>query len=358
MRETMRDPTYCVVIPSVRAFPVEYLDPLLDRVAEIIVVDDSNGMAERGPMPKNMKLFTHSDQEAYLPNAGMWIARRNPSCKAFGLYYAAKEKHDIIILLDDDCDTRVTPDFIDKIPIGREVAADTFYTLSGWYNPLGQLGEKRMWARGYPYEYRGEEAYKGLQKIVAPSFNEGLWTGTADINGIDKLNGDEATADRKLSQEYVALAYGQKLPLSIMNVQMVASLVPAFWQPPDYFTPSGFRVRRHDDVWSMYILKTIMDIRGMVATVGAPLVHHVKEGDMHKEMLSEHLTNLVQPYLVRLVDEAKGEVGPGTVADQAHRLGRAMLNILDGSDSFVPGEFDKILAAYAAGIVNWALLFT
>lgn len=343
---------YCVVIPSIRELPLEYLEPILDKVY-VVVVDDSNGKAPRHAHPRVLYV-DDAFQEDYSPAAAALVPHRNPSCKAFGLYYAWREGFDIAILLDDDVDLRVSPDFLDKVPVGKLVKANTFHSMSGWYNPMLQLGETEVWARGYPYEFRSESCEILRQAAtVRPLFNEGLWTGTADINGVDKLAGHVATKDRAIDPGYVVLQVGDRLPLSIMNCQIHRDLIPAFYQPPDWPMPGGFQVRRHDDVWSMYVLKALMDRRLEVVTVGEPLAWHRKEGDMEKEILSEHYTNLVQPWLTQVVDAAARDVSADTYANMAVRLGQGMLRL---SRLYVP-LFAGVIGDYARRITQWATLF-
>jgi len=342
---------YCVVIPSIRELPLEYLEPILDDV-QVVVVDDTNGTAPRHDHP-NILYCSHDFQDKYLPGAAEIIPRRNPSCKAFGLYYAWKEGWDVVVLLDDDCDTSVSPNFLEEIPIGRTIEAHRYMSPSGWYNTMLQLGETDIWPRGYPYEHRNEHCrILPTTAMVQPMFNEGLWTGTADINGIDKLNGDEATKNRDIFPDYVVVDIGGKIPLSIMNVQLHRDLIPAFYQPPDWEL-AKFKVRRHDDVWSMYALKVLMDKKGHVATVGRPLIWHRKEGDMYREILSEHLTNLVQGYLTQVIDDAVWSIPEGSYAEMAYALGEGMQRF----GRTVPGYFSHIITDYGLRVSAWANLF-
>lgn len=341
---------YIVVMPSIRELPLEYLEPLGDT--PVVVVDDSDGVAPRHDR-RNITYVDYAFQDKYLPGAAEIIPRHNPSCKDFGLYYAYREGFDVAILLDDDCDTRVTPDFLYQVPVGKTVVASPFMSPSGWFNTMLLLGETELWARGYPYEHRAEACTILHQhpQLVEPKFNEGLWTGTPDINGIDKIRiGNEGvTAKREICGRAV-LREGQHLPLSIMNVQLATELIPAFYQPPDYPVGGGFRIRRHDDVWSMYVLKALMDIKGDMATVGGPLIWHRKEGDMIKEALSEHCTNLIQPHLTAIVDKAAQSVESDTYGEMALQLGQYM-GFLSYS---LQGAFRTVVADYAQRICRWA----
>lgn len=215
-----------------------------------------------------------------------------------------------------------------------------------------------------PYEYRLEGQDLHEQKLVPSSFNEGLWWGTPDINGIDKLNMDPTLEHPELlligegtplSPRYSYLLKGQHLPLSIMNVQLKRELIPAFCQPPDYQVWNGFKVRRHDDVWSAYFLKTVMDYTGDIMTFGAPLVHHRKAGNAIREVLSEHHTNLIQPYLNMVLDDAGNSLA-GSDKDYvqlAHRLADSARTLVLQHPN-TPSLYAGILAEYFRNCLAWA----
>lgn len=342
---------YVVVMPSIRQPNLDYLEPLGDT--PVFIIDDSDGGISKR-QPKHVQVFDYGDRERIMGEHVWLIPQKNPSCKNLGLYLAWKEGFDVVVLLDDDCDTRIEPDFLGKVPVGKDVEAQRAESRSGWINTLSLLKEPSMWARGFPYEHRDDAPRFSGTYRVSPHFNEGLWSGTPDINGMDKFVTEGVTKERALLVERVFLLPGQKLPLSIMNVQIHRDLIPAFYQPPDYSMPGGFKIRRHDDVWAMYVLKKLMDLKGHVATVGAPLVYHAKEGDPLKEAISEHVTNLLQPYLTGIVDAAAELLpGGGTYAECARSLGR---NIQDLAGR-APGRFRVVVEDYGKRVAAWASLF-
>jgi hypothetical protein len=325
---------------------------------QIVVVDDTDGVAPRHDQA-NILYVDDAFQADYLPGYERIIPRRNPSCKDFGLYYAYKEGFDVVILLDDDCDTRITPDFLDRVPVNRIISAHQFDSRSGWFNPMSLMNRQAvpLYSRGYPYEHRGEEmVISEPQFQLVPSFNEGLWAGTPDINGIDKISlDDEGITDdkRRVVRGPVALREGQHLPLSIMNVQLSARLIPAFYQPPDYGVAPGWRIRRHDDVWSMYFLKTLMDKRRDWATVGEPVILHTKHGDMLREAVSENCTNLLQWHLTTAINRAAEHVKEDDYAAMARRLAFSV----NEHARHAPGVFRTIIQSYAESAYDWATLF-
>jgi len=359
-----------VVTPSVRAFDPEYFRPIIDADIPHIIIDDSKGQADRSGL-KEMPNAIYADEKfkyRYLGSSTslrILIPSGNPSCKNFGLYYAWQEGFQRVILLDDDC--KVGETFLDDVPVGKQVIASRVSSNSGWYNTLQQLGRTDLYARGYPYHFRTSVQDYYDEVSVESSFNEGLWYRTPDINGVDKLakirNGqdgdwylDEQTT--YVYPEYALMTRAQKLPLSIMNVQLDAALIPAFWQPPDYNVYDNFRIRRHDDIWSMMFLKTLMNIVGDLVTVGKPMISHMKAGDTYNEILSEHCTNLIQPYLEKVIEESASSVvlkNERTYAGMAVNLAKTMRNNI--VRTFVPGYFAQILDLYTIAAEKWAELF-
>jgi hypothetical protein len=400
---------YLVVMPSVREIPWEYFWPL--SCFNIFVCDDSDGKANRhGMKPGQWNILDYPPHYAF---ANVFLADRdftisyvgadnlclfpnhNPSVKNIGLYYAVKEGYKAVILLDDDvdCRERAPADFM---TIKRMVSTWDWSSGHNWVNTLGLIKNNDMWARGFPYEYRKlgfiiKANNRYGEGFAYPYFNEGLWTGHPDINGIDKLemmagwdveeieqvmshSYDEAAlpwyidpVDTRVSPGQVLLRQDQNLPLSIMNCQIDASLIPAFWQPSDYDMSRSFKIRRHDDIWSMYFLRKIMAYLGADVTVGEPLVNHRKRSNVIGEILSEHHTNLIQPHLCNLIDIAAEEgftkyydeefsdVSAYQVALMANEMS-SMIRVY-GDWQYIPGEWKVVLQDYFKYTQGWSKLF-
>lgn len=335
-----------LVIPSIRTITVPYIQQLLVEGVDLLVVDDADGAVRytltegeepvdaaqaRAALGVEILHFTRADIVAYLAQHH-WehvlplIPQKNPSCKNFGLFYAWVNDYQRILLLDDDCDTRITPGYLDAVPVSATGGVTTLgATLdcgaSGWVNPTQLLTDAPFYSRGFPYGVRGES--QRLHKVGGPGvspygggivakvvLNEGLWAGTPDINGIDKVQWARrggtppvTMPDRRQSDPGLVALLGHRarLPLSIMNVQLSTDIVPLFWQPPDFALPDGWRIRRHDDVWASLILGHCLR-EDQHRSVGAPLIWHRKAGDEIAELLSEHPTNLAQMHLERLLN--------------------------------------------------------
>jgi hypothetical protein len=152
-----------------------------------------------------------------------------------------------------------------------------------------------------------------------------------------------------------------------MNCQIDASFIPAFWQPSDYEMSRSFKIRRHDDIWSMYFLRKMMAHLGADVTVGEPLVNHRKRSNVVGEILSEHHTNLIQPYLCDLIDTAAengftkyyGDEFSDVSAEQVALMANEMSSMIRafGDWEYVPGEWKVVLQDYFKHTQGWAKLF-
>ncbi|MCJ7779062.1 MAG: hypothetical protein MUP16_12210 [Sedimentisphaerales bacterium] len=344
---------WIVVIASIRNINHDYLSVIPDDIP-IVVVDDSNGNIKKSH--HNVTVINYKDQEDYLGEYVDLIPRKTPSCKNFGLIYAYREGYQRVIGLDDDVDLRVSPDFMsDADIIGKEAELPYVSSENGWFNPCSMLKNGKQYSRGYPYELRGvRENYKYENEKKKVVFNAGLWTGTPDINGIDKLNREVFTENELKEPQRVGVAKNTVFPLSIMNYQILTECIPAFYQPPDFDMTDGFRVRRHDDVWSALILKYLADKKGDGMTVGKPIVDHTKSGDINAEILSEHFTNLIHHDFCNVIQEATNRVMPSSYLDMYRQTA---LNIVEIASKKVRGIYDEVFLALAEKMLRWGEIF-
>lgn len=353
-----------IVMPSIRPVQWEYLEPV--NQVPVLVVDDTGGKLLRPAVSRSEHQadVIYADRNmitASLPAyTDYLIPEHNPSCKDFGLYYGWKNGFDPIILLDDDVDLRTCPSFLEMVPIHRGVQATEIHAPYAYWNPMIQLGRASFYVRGFPYEYRHVAPMIGFgDQAVTPLFNEGLWMGTPDINGIDKLGHEEneyTCDDGHVFPAYVFMPPAVYTPISIMNIQIARELIPAFYQPPDFEVSPGWRIRRHDDVWSGLFLQILMHLKGDTMTVGLPWVVHTKAGDMLGEIKSENCTNLIQPYLLNLLRQAVQDVEAGPYWKMAVDLSNNALRLLH-NNCHVPGRFFAILGQYFNHTLAWAYLF-
>lgn len=303
-----------VVVPSCRNIREEYFASIPNDVP-ILVVDDSGGKIPTDGYNRTVLVFDDYKQKDYCPS-GLWdlIPHRNPSCKMFGFVYSLKEGFDTVICLDDDCDTRISPNYMQEFFNVKRMGESS----CGWLNPCASLYTENgdtiypcTWhSRGFPYELRGNQMFTTTdlpEMNLEIVFNEGLWSGFLDVCGIDKIAMKEQTPFQNWNRHpgNILVAKNNFIPCSSMNIQFKTKIIPAYYQPKDYELYGGFRVRRHDDVWSTVFLKTVLGILNLGLSYGGPVVNHVKGGDLHSEVVNEHYTNLIQPWFVKRVQHAK-----------------------------------------------------
>ena len=114
------------------------------------------------------------------------------------------------------------------------------------------------------------------------------------------------------------------------------------------------------------MLKAIMDKLGLDATVGNPTIHHRKQGNVIGEMLSEHYTNLIQPLMMDLVDDAAdwgmikhygdGLVGAGVVGQMVNEIS-VRIRAFGKLDNVAHGAYSGVLHDYFKKVNGWARLF-
>jgi len=359
-------PHFVAILPSVRKFPLEYLMELSHT--DIIIIDDkpTGRMMDELKQPDwhraDWLVVDHSTRDKILPPIMQAIVpKQSPSCKNIGLYMANRYGYEIAILLDDDCDTRVTKNFIENIPINKVglyrkvVNRECGNPL--WYNPMNTIDQKQ-YSRGFPYHERSDK-YKLTADTnpipVIPKFNEGLWKNTPDTNGVDKFYKDNSDWIIAQNPDYnVVLDQNIYVPISIMNIHMDTSLIPAFYQPPDWHIYDQFYIKRHDDVWSGMFLKRLMDLVGDAFTIGSPVIFHDKIPVPQKETVAEHVTNFAQTELQKVMDRAIGYVKPGSYIDMAIQFSSACRRVIINSFDI---HYQSILMDYFSRTKAWAEQF-
>ena len=355
-----RTSDYLAVIPSIRNFPMDYYEPLKD--VDILIIDDSNALRVIQQPEWHNGTFTvidHEDRPKVLPHkVNTLIPYNSPSCKNIGLWVSYVNGYEYTILLDDDCDLRETPNYVNEIPVGQEtimtVISQTKTLDNVWFNPM-ELLQSKDFSRGFPYEYRNHEPlFDGIySRKVKSKFNEGLWWGMPDINGVDKFYRDyvdiKIRPNIEMNVVVDPLIY---VPISIMNVQIHHDLIPAFYQPPNYKIYGDFYVKRHDDVWAGMVLKYLMDYHGDSFTVGNPLNRHVKVADPMWETKSETVTNIIQHHLENALNSSSLILG-NNYAESAVSL----VDSIDYLDPLGPGIYANVLRDYFNNVKRWAELF-
>lgn len=303
-----------VVVPTAREVSLAHLRPLLDAGARIIVVDDSDGRVDiRHPQ---VAVYNWSDQDRMLGANARAIPRRNGACRDFGFFVAWREGSpgEAIVALDDDCAVEEA-DFAAQVeqvlgerrlPVAR--GAGTHFNILDCYEGI----EPNVFPRGFPYSARADHAPWTFADSISGrvAFNLGLWKGIFDVNAIDKLQGPRYEyPDARLRHGSVAVPSGALASLCSMNMQFRRELIPAVYQMLMHVeVMPGWVVDRYGDIWGGFILKTLMDARGDLLSVGAPMIRHLKAGSYTRNIWQEHTCHLLNDEFIDLLLDVRGEL--------------------------------------------------
>ena len=288
-----------IVVPSNRSVSFDYLAPLIDTGARFVVIDDSLGsLSITHPQ---FEVYTWQDQERMLGRDAIAIPRGNGACRDFGFYLAWRDSDpgEVIVALDDDCKVELT-DFATRADQSLRAATRPVARGNGVHFNVLDLyadGPDNLYPRGFPYSSRpGYERFRfDVVAESAPVFHLGLWQGVFDVNAIDKLTGppfvhDEAT----LQHESVTVPPGQLVSVCSMNMIFRREVVPAAYQLPMHVeVMPGWVIDRYGDIWGGFVLKKLLDHLGEALAVGAPMIRHLKEGDISRNIWQEHLCHMV-----------------------------------------------------------------
>jgi hypothetical protein len=303
-----------IVIPTNRSVHLDYLTPLIESGARIIIVDDSEGSV-RVEHPQ-FKVYTWADRRRMLGPLENAIPKGNGACRDFGFYIAWKEagNDEIIVALDDDC-LVYHADFVDRVEAAlsdcvRPVATpkDVHLNILDLY--AGMPGN--LFPRGFPYAARANFRPCTFETVAqhAPKFSLGLWQGVFDINAIDKLHGPAYLhKDASLHYESVILPPGCLVSVCSMNMQFRRELIPAVYQLPMHIEVlPGWVIDRYGDIWGGHILKTLMDVRGDAMVAGGPMILHLKEGNFTRNIWQEHVCHLVNEEFLNILANARENI--------------------------------------------------
>jgi hypothetical protein len=358
-----------VIIPSIRNIEADRIAAIPEDV-DILVVDDSDGNIK--PTRDRMKVFTYADQREVMGRDYDLIPHKTSACRNFAFYWVYKyTDHDVIITTDDDC--FLPPHFMKAYdPVGTTGEWPNV-TVDGWYNTIKFVGVKaengrEMYPRGYPYWLREpvEEIHGTARGRLVCQM--GLWSNVLDHDGIDKyLFADYRRTYDKLNLVAPILTVGTpevptKFSFCSMNFAFHRDMLPAAYQMPmDREILPGYPIWRFEDIWAGYVIESLVHRRGGVDVlgIGEPVVTHLKEGDLLREVHGEHIGHLMAPYYYALIDAGMERVEPGTYASMYQALFSGLVedfNVL-ASDLAVPRPYGKYFLETFQRLERWANLF-
>jgi hypothetical protein len=309
-----------VVIPTARAIRLDYIEALIAYGARVVVVNDTAApVAVDHPQVEVLGL---DDRERLLGSRAIAIPHGTGSCRDLGFYVAWRDAgdDDIIVALDDDCwvqDESFVADLVAAMsPAQRPVAVGE----GRHFNCLDVYAgvDDDLFPRGFPYSarlgYRPWQIGRNGTDPRAPAMNLGLWRNVFDVNAIDKVRGPRYVyPEAELSSDGVAVPSGALVSVCSMNMHFRRDVIPALYQlPMNLEVMPGHTIDRYGDIWGGFILKTLMDVRGDLMTVGGPLTFHVKEGDYVRNIHQEHLAHLINDEFVDLLFAMRESLVPAS----------------------------------------------
>ena len=344
-----------LVIPSIRAIRLDYLEAVLPTLDRIIVVDDSDGNIK--PSHPKMEVYDYGAQRRALGEFYDVIPHKTPACRNFGLFLAYRDGTDVISI-DDDC--LLDADFAEgHRTLGVRATVDKF---EGWFDTLSCLkltpGPQDWFARGYPYWLRRQHSSSRSRAVTGRVVaNMGLWAGVPDINGVDKLLVQEDLREpfpvESLGLQGDGPASAEYFPFCSMNFGVLCEAIPAMMQMPMGWVPCpDWDVHYFDDIWSGYVAQKLINVCGDLFTFGRPLVRHLKQGNLRREVVTQHYGHLLSPYFYELVDSVT--VRPGPYEEMYGALAEDMLANLGLLKA--PTLYVEMFGGIAQKMARWATL--
>lgn len=315
-----------VVIPSNREIELDYIAPLIDSGARFVVVDDSEGSITTDH--PQFSVYNWNDRRRILGDLDPYFPRKNGACRSFGFFMAWKEgdADEIIVALDDDC--RVYHE--DFAVCVESVLSDTprpVASCEGAHLNILDLYDgapPNLFPRGFPYSARlGYKPATIHGKASRPvTFSLGMWKRTFDVNAVDKIMGPPYVfPDIELKHESVIVAEGRFISVCSMNMQFRREVIPAAYQLPMHVEviPGGV-IDRYGDIWGGFILKSLMDLRGEAMAVGEPMIDHLKEGNIERNIWGENISHQINDEFLELLGHASANIDPGEYLDMMQAL--------------------------------------
>jgi hypothetical protein len=358
-----------VVIPSIRTIDERNIAAIPEEV-DILVVDDSDGSIR--PTRPRMRVFTYADQREVMGDDYDLIPHKTAACRNFAFYYIYRHTdHDLVITIDDDC--LLPADFMSAY--ARVGTTGTWPNVStdGWYNTIAFLGAtgtdgRALYPRGFPFWLRRPTAEVRAEVSGRLVCLMGLWSNVLDYDGIDKYLFEEY---RQLRPEVSLLAplmtvgtpaRPTKFSFCAMNFAFHRDMLPAAYQMPmDREIAPGYPIWRFDDIWAGYVIESLVHRRGGrdVIGIGRPVVTHLKEGNLVREVHGEHYGHLMAPYFYALIDAGMEGVGPGSYASMYFELFSRLVKEFDHlcDDLRVPELYRGYFRETFERLRRWAGLF-
>jgi reversibly glycosylated polypeptide len=263
---------------------------------KVIIVDDSKNQDLEQHFPEDFIVYNREQQKEEMGEElykKFTQFHKSSACKNFGHWIAWRDKFDIIMGLDSDCEPGI--DFV-----GQHVEG-LLKIAGGWTNVIEGTG---YYPRGYPYQER-------MRRTIA---NMGLWAGLLDIGGKDR-DGKEPTSIRLPKPHMIADGF---TTFSGMNWAVWADAIPGLLFLPNFdykHKDKVYEFRRHDDIWGGYIFQKLMEKRNERIAYGEPIVFHNSPVDAVKDAQEEEGMTMFEGAFYGSVDQIVANVSSGEYED-------------------------------------------
>ena len=355
---------WVLVIPSIREINLEYLK-FIPEGLKIFIIDDTDGSIKANR--KQMEVFNYAHQKKIMKSNYDLIPHKTAACRNFALYYIWKyTDYKFILSLDDDCMTR--GGFMEQYSVlGKSLELETVVKPS-WFNTIDLFKlDQKIYARGYPYFERCDQKQKMVKTKAKVALHMGLWDKILDTDAMDKYLFKDYQLERpgaSLKKQIIRIGDSKnivKFPFSAMNFGFIRELSPIMYQFPmwEKFT-DRYSLWRFDDIWAGYVIQSLVALKNDAVTIGAPVIQHMKLGNLEKEMLGEHYGHLISPYFYSVIDEAVSHVSKGPYAEMYVEL---FDHVVSNAKKLqlkyrIPHLYWKYIFDTACKLSRWGKLFT
>lgn len=360
-------PHTAIVIPCIRWIDPDILKWVPKDVMVYVVDDTGEEIGVSVPNKPNIRVLTYKDQDKYFKSdyhRETFMSRKSAGCRNFGILQAWKDGAEIIINLDDDVNM---PQFwVEKYQsiLTEEQDFNILYTDTKWLNTIDS---NRWFARGFPYQDRGDYVHQKLdhRDRLQSKVHMGVWSNVLDLNGIDKIPFPSKVGDPTIPTSTgfgsdLWYAYNRYIPLCAMNVGAVRDSVFALLQlPMGHAFDAHYRIQRIEDIWGGYIYQKLV---ASGVTFGMPEGFHLKVGNRDFEIWGENYANLLAKDFEHAIDGSAPAAFGETIPERYNKLGwelnRYANGVLHWNEKSCPEYFRHFVLKLANTMVVWSEAFS
>lgn len=216
-----------------------------------------------------------ADQEAIDPDLSEAIGWNCTARRNFGFLWAARQKPDIVAIVDDDNVPKAG--WGTNLMIGQSVPVHFYENDLPVFDPIGATNYHHLWHRGYPLQLLTQRDYsrKSIRHLT-PMIQADFWDGDPDVDAICRL---EHAPECHFDPACFPIASNTISPFNSQNTFISADLLKHYFMFP--FTG------RVEDIWASYYLQAVT---GATVVYGPPSVYQARnQHDLTADMEAEFL---------------------------------------------------------------------